>query len=239
MRKRFSWLTHFNWRMLLMRVVINAIALIIVAVLVPDIYFAQKSIRILLVVSIALGIINAIIKPLIQFLTFQFIFASYGIVIVLINSLLLWLLSVFFPDWFVVNSLIWAFVGGALLGGIGSFLEALFGLTAPIVPAEDTQLSALISSEQGGVFKTFVDRKASKLEAEAASETVIVVNETATIVPDGAQASASSETVDPETLADASATPASHTGDYDGSSSANVEAESMLHNQSSPEDNIL
>ncbi len=144
MHKRFSWLANFNWRIMLMRIVIYAISLIVIALLVPDIYFAEKSIAILLGASIALGIISAIVKPLIQFLTFQIIFASYGIVIVLINTLLLWLLSALFPQWFQVNGFFWALVGGALLGIVTSFLEALFGLSIPIVPAEDVELHELV-----------------------------------------------------------------------------------------------
>lgn len=199
MRKRFSWLTHFNWRMLLMRLVINAISLLLVAALVPDIYFVEKSIKILLIVSITLGVINAIVKPLIQFMTFQLIFASYGIVIVVINAVVLWLLSVFFPQWFAVNSLLWAFVGGALLGGIGSFLEALFGLTPPIVPSEDVELRALIQGESGGVLKTLVDRTESKVDSNVASETGLALDESAAVAPEGAQAIASEKAAGPET----------------------------------------
>ena len=113
MRKRFSWLTHFNWRIMLMRIVIYAISLVVIALLIPNIYFAERSLLILLLASIALGFLSAIVKPLIQFLTFQIIFASYGIVIVFINAMLLWLLSVLFPQWFQVSSIFWALVGGA------------------------------------------------------------------------------------------------------------------------------
>ncbi len=239
MRKRFSWLTHFNWRMLLMRIVINAISLIVVALLVPNIYFAEKSIAILLAISIGLGIINAIIKPLIQFLTFQFIFASYGIVIVVINAVLLWLLSVFFHQWFVVNGIVWALVGGALLGGLGSFLEALFGLTAPIVPEQDQELRGLIKGETGGVIKTLVDRKELKLESDVASDTEIVIDDKAPIVPDDTKASASSEFAGPESVDDAPITSVSNAGDTDDSSTATIEPESMPNNQVTPEDNTL
>ena len=134
---------------MLMRVAIYAISLIVIALLVPDIDFAEKSIEILLVASITLGILIAIVKPLIQFLTFQIIFASYGIVIVLINAFVLWLVSALFPEWFQVNGFFWALVGGALLGVVTSFLEALFGLSIPIVPAEDVELRGLIKEGKG------------------------------------------------------------------------------------------
>lgn len=231
MRKRFSWLTHFNWRMLLMRLVINAISLLLVAGLVPDIYFAERSISILLIVAITLGIINAIVKPLIQFLTFQLIFASYGIVIVVINAVVLWLLSVLFPQWFVVNRLLWAFVGGALLGGIGSFLEAIFGLTRPIVPAEDLELQALIKGESGGVVKTLVERTESQLDSDVTLETERGIDESVADASEKAEASASEEAAGPETSDEAQTiadTP-------DGA----AEAQPMPINHSIPQDNTL
>ena len=207
MRKRFSWLTHFNWRMLLMRLVINAISLLLVAALVPDIYFVERSIKILLIVSITLGIINAIVKPLIQFMTFQLIFASYGIVIVLINAVVLWLLSVFFPQWFAVNSLLWAFVGGALLGIIGSFLEALFGLTPPIVPAEDVELRAMVKGESGGVLKTLVERTESKVDSDVTAETEVAMEVPAAVVPEDAEVTASEKAAGPNTSAETGTAP--------------------------------
>ncbi|MCB0199677.1 MAG: phage holin family protein [Anaerolineae bacterium] len=167
MRKRFSWLTHFNWRIMLMRIVIYAISLVVIALLIPNIYFAERSLLILLLASIALGFLSAIVKPLIQFLTFQIIFASYGIVIVFINAMLLWLLSVLFPQWFQVSSIFWALVGGALLGVVTSFLEALFGLSIPIVPAEDIELRALIKQGRGrDALNRILEEKEGVLEAD-------------------------------------------------------------------------
>ncbi|MEZ4771028.1 MAG: phage holin family protein [Caldilineales bacterium] len=167
MRKRFSWLTHFNWRIMLMRIVIYAISLVVIAILTPNIYFAARSIAILLIAAVALGLLSAIVKPLIQFLTFQVIFASYGIVIVFINALLLWLLSVLFPQWFQVSSIFWALVGGALLGVVTSLLEALFGLNVPIVPAEDVELRALIKQGRGrDALNKILEEKEGVLETD-------------------------------------------------------------------------
>jgi putative membrane protein len=131
---------QFNWRFLLVRILVNAIALAVTAAIVPRIYFVDKSIWNWLLMAFMLGVLNALVKPILQVLTLQFIFFTYGLVIVLVNALLLWLLSFLFPARFAVDSLLWALVGGLVLGLLSSFLESLLGLTMPIVPDEPPQL---------------------------------------------------------------------------------------------------
>jgi putative membrane protein len=133
-------LKQFNWRFLLVRLLVNALALAITAAVTPKIYFVDRSIWSWLLIAVMLGILNALLKPVLQFLTLQFIFVTYGLVIVLVNTLLLLLLSFLFPDRFAVDNLLWALVGGLVLGLVSSFLESLLGLTVPIVPEEEAAL---------------------------------------------------------------------------------------------------
>ena len=133
------FIKQFNWRFLLVRIVVNAIALAITAIVVPKINFVDRSIWNWLLMALMLGVLNALLKPILQFLTLQFIFATYGLVIVLVNTLILFLLSWLFPARFEVGSLLWALVGGLVLGLLSSFLESLLGLTMPIVRGEPPQ----------------------------------------------------------------------------------------------------
>ena len=137
--KKFPLLKQFNWRALLVRILINAVLLAVVALLLPNIYFVEVTVWNMLFMSIALGILNAIIKPILQFLTLSFIFTTYGLVVVLINAVILWFLSFLFPDRFAVHSILAALIGGALIGILGSFFESLFGLSPPIVPDEQNE----------------------------------------------------------------------------------------------------
>jgi putative membrane protein len=130
------FLKQFNWRFLLVRILVNALALAVTAAVTPKVYFVDKSIWNWLLMALMLGVLNALIKPILQFLTLQFIFVTYGLVIVLVNALLLWLLSFLFPARFAVDNVLWALVGGLVLGLFSSFLESLLGLTMPIVPDE-------------------------------------------------------------------------------------------------------
>ena len=132
--KRPQFIKEFNWRVALMRVVINAAVLALTALILPNIYFVEVTVWNILFISIALGVLNAFIKPIIQFLTLSFIFTTYGLVVVLINAIILILLSWLFPDRFVVDSILAALIGGALIGILGSFFESLLGISPPIIP---------------------------------------------------------------------------------------------------------
>jgi putative membrane protein len=126
--------------MALVRILINAIVLVIIALVVPFIRFVDPSLLSIVLLAVALGVLNALVKPVLQFVFLPLIFASYGLVIVLVNTLLLFLLAWLFPASFAVDRLLWALVAGALIGLIGTFLENLLGLVPPIVPDEETGL---------------------------------------------------------------------------------------------------
>lgn len=141
------FLQQFNWRFLLVRIVVNAFALAGTAAFLPKIYFVDKTFSNWLLMALMLGILNALLKPVLQFLTLQFIFITYGLVVVLVNALLLWLLSFVFPERFAVDNLLWLLVGGLVLGLLSSFLESLLGLTLPILPDEQTELRRQIEQQ--------------------------------------------------------------------------------------------
>ena len=148
-KREIPFIRNFNWRILLLRILINAVALFLTAALVPDIYFVNRSLASLLLLALGLGVLNAFVKPVLQVLTLRFIFASYGLIVILINTLILYLLAFFFPARFAVDHLIWAFVGGALIGAIGSLLESLLGVTAPIIGDRYPYERTKIKEEQG------------------------------------------------------------------------------------------
>ena len=141
------YLRQFNWRFLLVRVLVNAIALAVTAAVVPKVYFVNKSIWNLLFMALTLGVLNALVKPLLQAMTLHFIVATYGLVIVLVNAVLLWLLSLLFPERFAVDSLLWVLIGGLVLGMLSSFLESLLGLTMPIVSDEPPELHQRLEAQ--------------------------------------------------------------------------------------------
>jgi putative membrane protein len=154
--KREAFLRRFHWKILLLRILINAIVLAITVLVTPRIRFVDPSLLSILFRTVVLGVLNALVKPFLQFLLLPLIFASYGLVIVLVNTLMLLLLAFLFPGLIVVEKLLWAFAAGALIGILGTLLENLFGLIPPIVPDEETGLRkrffAQPVSSLGGAF---------------------------------------------------------------------------------------
>ena len=132
---------RFRVRPLLLRFVVSALALALTAIIVPNVYMTGEY-RILswLVISAVFGLLVAFVKPLIQLLLLPFIFVSYGLVVVLINTCVLWLLDLIFPTRFQVESLIWALVAGAVSGALVGLLENVLGLAPPIVEDESPEL---------------------------------------------------------------------------------------------------
>ena len=125
---------HFRVRPLMLRFLVNALSLAITAIVVPHIFFSGDY-RILswLLISAVFGLLNAFIKPLIQIVMLPLIFVSYGLVVVLINSLMLWALTWIFPERFHVERILWAVVGGLVCGLLEGLLHNLFGLSPPIL----------------------------------------------------------------------------------------------------------
>jgi putative membrane protein len=123
---------HYNWRLILVRILVNTAALMLTVLLLPNIS-VEYTYGTFLILGAAMAILNAVVKPVLQLLTLRLIFVSYGLVVVAINGVMLLLLSWLFPETFMVNTLIIAFIGGAVIGLITIFLENLFGLTPPIV----------------------------------------------------------------------------------------------------------
>jgi putative membrane protein len=215
MQRIATWRRQFNWRMLLMRIVINALALVITAGLVPNIYFIDRTVRTWLLLALFLGILNAFVKPIIQFLTLRFIFATYGLVVVLINGILLLLLEFLFPTRFAVDGIFfWPLVGGAVIGILSAFLESLLGLSPPIVSEkypevrqrikdrETSSMQAVIT--EAAVQKTTEPKQAEQPDSSPAQDAAALLavlgtnGETASAPPADEVAAAPAKPVQPE-----------------------------------------
>jgi uncharacterized membrane protein YvlD (DUF360 family) len=70
---------------------------------------------------------------MLQFLALRYLVVSYGLVLVLINAGLLWLLSVLLGNLIHARSLLAALVGGLAVGVIGLLLDTIVGATPPVL----------------------------------------------------------------------------------------------------------
>jgi putative membrane protein len=147
-KRTVLFLRNFNWRMLLMRIVVNMLALLLTLLLVPQVYLLHRTIGSWLLMALALGILNAVIKPIIQVLTLRFIFATAGVVVILINTVILMMLSWLFPRQLFIGNILWGLLGGAVLGLSSTFLENLLGLTPPIVSEKYPEVRQRVKDRQ-------------------------------------------------------------------------------------------
>jgi putative membrane protein len=124
---------QFNWRLMLVQIVVNALALGLTILLLPGLRIQSGNIILkLLVTGLLFGLLNAFVRPLLQFIMFRFLFITFGLVLIIINAVLLWLLGRLTPDWFQSDSLWVLLLAGILVGLLGMFFETLTGLRPPI-----------------------------------------------------------------------------------------------------------
>jgi putative membrane protein len=112
---------------LLLRLLINAAALWAATRLVPGIAFMGDW-RLLFVVALIFGILNALVRPVLFILTLPFLIVTLGLFTLVLNALMLWLTSAVSEAMglgFQVAGF-WAAFLGALVVSVVSFALSLF-----------------------------------------------------------------------------------------------------------------
>lgn len=106
---------------------INAVALIAVAYLLPGVSVASFGTA--LVAALILGLVNAVIRPILVLLTLPVTILTLGLFIFVINGLLFWFVGSFIKG-FVVAGFWWGVLGAIAYSLISWALSALL-LRAP------------------------------------------------------------------------------------------------------------
>lgn len=106
----------------LIRVVLNTVAVLLAARIVPGISVASPSAAIL--AGVVLGVINATIKPVLIVLTLPFTLLTLGLFIFLINAVCLALAAWLVPG-FGVHGFPAALLGSVFIGVVSWILSAL------------------------------------------------------------------------------------------------------------------
>ncbi|HCJ52109.1 MAG: hypothetical protein A2898_02715 [Candidatus Kerfeldbacteria bacterium RIFCSPLOWO2_01_FULL_48_11] len=97
---------------LILRWLLNALALLLVAYLLPG--FEVSSFYTALIVALVLGIVNAIIKPVLILLTLPITILTLGLFTLVINALLIWFVASFIEG-FSIDGFTTALLGGVIL----------------------------------------------------------------------------------------------------------------------------
>ena len=105
----------------IIQLLINMVAILIIAYLVPKVIQVESWIA-ALVAAFVLGVVNTFIRPLLVFLTLPLTVVTFGIFLLVINGLLLWLVSVIVRG-FHVNGFLGALIGAILISIVSWILS--------------------------------------------------------------------------------------------------------------------
>lgn len=96
---------------LLLRWIINAAALLLVAYVYPGVQV--QSFLAAAIAALALGLVNAVVRPILVVLTFPVTLLTLGLFLFVINAVLFWVVAEFVPG-FTVSGFVAALIGSIL-----------------------------------------------------------------------------------------------------------------------------
>ena len=118
---------------LLIRWVIVSLALFVAAWLVPGITVDGNGWVIYALMAIVLGLVNAIVRPLLKLMTCPLILLTLGLFVLVINGLTLWLASAIAVNWFHVGF----YVDGFWSGFLGALIVSIVTIILSALLKED------------------------------------------------------------------------------------------------------
>jgi putative membrane protein len=142
-RRAWARVQALNWRLFLIRSLAAGLAVALTVLLLPGLGFTGWHWSQFLRIAVVFGLLNALVKPALQFLALRFIFSTYGVVVVLINAVLLMLLGWLLPNTFEVYRPTALFFGGLVVGVLGMILETLLGANPPVLDREYKERNGL------------------------------------------------------------------------------------------------
>jgi len=114
---------------LLLRWAITSLSLFVAAWLVPGIRVEREGWTIFAAMAVILGLVNAIVRPLLKLLSCPLIILTLGVFVLVINAITLWLASAIAVQWFHVGFHVdgfWAaFLGSLIVSIVSVLLNAL------------------------------------------------------------------------------------------------------------------
>ena len=106
----------------LLQIVLNGVAVLIAAYLVPGITYTG-SLAYLLLVGLVIGLINLLVKPLVTLLSLPLIMITLGLFYLVINGLMLWLAASVL-DGLDVQGCVPAILGGLVIALVNWLVRA-------------------------------------------------------------------------------------------------------------------
>jgi putative membrane protein len=133
LRASYARFHRAPWRVVAARVVVNALAVALVVSILPGVRESTGHPALgYLALGAILGLINAFLKPAIQFVALPGLLGSMGLVVILVDIITFWILDSVTP---LISSsgFGWIVLAGVVLGVLSYLLDNLLGLGPPIV----------------------------------------------------------------------------------------------------------
>jgi putative membrane protein len=128
-----AWVRReLRWKLLLARLVVSVAAVTVTVLVVPGLSIDGDFWLWVLVLGAVFGLLNGVVKPVLQVLTIRYLFLSWGLVLLAINIATLWLLEALVSPLDVDGGL-GLVLGGLVLGLLVPVLETLVGVGRPVV----------------------------------------------------------------------------------------------------------
>lgn len=113
----------------ILRLIINAIALYLAVLIVPGLALQSNLVSVIWL-ALIFGVVNALFRPLLQFLTCPLIILTLGLFTLVINTFLFWLTSVIGQSLgiaLIISDPVWwnAFLGGLIVSIVSVFMTMI------------------------------------------------------------------------------------------------------------------
>lgn len=102
--------------------ILNAVALLVVAYILPGITVASFGSA--LIAALVLGLLNSLVKPLLVVLTLPITIVTLGLFLLVLNALVFWFAGSIFKG-FQVNGFWWAVIGAIVYSLVSGLLSEL------------------------------------------------------------------------------------------------------------------
>jgi len=120
---------------LIIRWAITSFSLFVAAWLVPGIRVEGDAWRIYAIMAIILGLVNAIVRPVLKVLSCPLIILTLGLFIFVVNALTLWLASGIAVKWFRVGF----YVDGFVPAFLGSLVVSIVSIILNLIVKEESR----------------------------------------------------------------------------------------------------
>jgi putative membrane protein len=121
------------WRVVAARVLVNGLAVAVVVLVLPGVReTTARPVLGYVLMGALFGLINAFVKPAIQFVALPMLAGSMGLVVIVVDILTFWLLAAL-TNVLTASGLLPIVLGGTILGLLSFLLDNLLGLVPPVL----------------------------------------------------------------------------------------------------------